>query len=397
MRICIVSPFAYGINISPRLYQATLLAEKGHKVLFLTPHQQYMLRSMRKNRKSLMKDFQYVKMRYFNVAYPFPSLAYPFPNILEETKLICNIIKEEKVDIVHFYQPEFLTSVPLPLIKKKFNIPVLLTVNGFPGISWFYGESVVDFVGLSYTQTAVRFLMRYADKILLYATNLKQYAKRIGVPEEKMVFLPEGIEFNVPYNNNEGRETVRRKLGVSNNEKLITFTGRLVPVKGVNILIEAFKSLHDEYSNCKLLIVGDGPYRKLYEKQSGRLLNRAIIFTGLVKPRKVVKFLLASDIFVLPSLSEGIPSSLLEACLCGLPCVATNTGAIPDIIKKGESGLIIRPNDADALLQALVLLLNDEAMAMEMGKKAAERVKKLFNWNNIVRKYERICEELLKK
>jgi len=336
-------------------------------------------------------------MRYFNVAYPFPSLAYPFPNILEETKLIFNVVENEKVDIVHFYQPEFLTSIPLPLVKKKFNTPVLLTVNGFPGISWSYGASVVDFVGLSYTQTTVRFLMRYADKILLYATNLKCYAKRIGVPEGKIIILPEGIEFNAPQSTDEAREGVRMELGVSTDEKLIIFTGRLVPVKGVDILIEAFKRLHSEYTNCKLLIVGDGPYRKSYEMQSGRLLNRAVMFTGLVKPERVMKFLSVSDMFVLPSLSEGVPSSLLEACLCGLPCVATNTGAIPDIMENGKSGLIVQPNDADALLQAFILLLNNEAMVMELGKKATQRVRKLFNWDNVVRKYEKICEELLEK
>ena len=397
MKICIVSPFAYGVNISPRLHQAMLLSKMGHEVFFVTPRQQYVLHSMLGCRKPPMQDFQSVKMRYFNVAYPLPSLAYPLPNILEETKLICDIIEKEKVDIIHFYQPEFLTSIPLLLVKKKFNKPVLLTINGFPGVNWFYGIPIVNFVGLIYTQTITRFLMRYADKILLYATNLKWYAKRMGVPEEKMIFLPEGTEFNIPQNINEVREATRKELGVSITEKLIIFTGRLVPVKGVDILIRAFKVLYSKYPNCKLLIVGDGPYRKFYETQSGELLNKAILFTGLVRPEKVIKFLLASDVFVLPSLSEGIPSSLLEACSCGLPCISTNTGAIPDIISNRETGIIIKPGDEEGLFQALVQLVSDERTARIMGEGARRRVKQLFDWNSIVKQYEQICLELIRK
>jgi len=397
MKLCIVSPFAYGVNISPRLHQAILLSKRGHEVFFLTPRRQYILFSLRKNPKISIKDFQSVRMYYFGASYPLPNLAYPLPNLVEETKLICNIVKQIDVDIIHFYQPEFLTSLPLPLIRKKFNKPILLTVNGFPGSNWFYGSSIVDLAGRIYTYTITKFLVRYADRILLYATRLKSYGKRIGIPEEKMVFLPEGIEFTVPKNTEEIRETVRTEMNVSNNETLIIFTGRLVPVKGVNILIEAFKTLHNRYPECKLLIVGDGPYRKYYEKLSGKLLNKAIIFTGLVKPERVMMLLLAADIFVLPSLSEGIPSSLLEACLCGLPCIATNVGAVPDIIKNGESGIIVRPNNVDALLLALTKLLNDETMRLEMGRRAAERVRKFFNWDNIVRKYEEICKKLLRK
>lgn len=397
MNICIVSPFSHDVRIIQRMQLAIKLVQRGHNVYFVTPREQYA-----RLLKGILPDAMYenvkgVEVFYFHAIFPIRNLAYPLPDLMQEIKLICNIIERKNVDIIHFYQPEFLTSIPLPLIKKKFNKPSLLTINGFPGVSWFYGKSIVDFIGLIYTRIITSFLMRYADKILLYATNLKRYAKKMGIPEEKMVFLPEGVELTIPQNANEIREIVREELDVSNDEKLIIFTGRLVPVKGVDILIRAFKILHNIYPNCKLLIVGDGPYRKLYESQSGELLNKAIIFTGLVEPEKVVKFLLASDIFVLPSFSEGIPSSLLEACFCGLPCIATNTGAIPDIIKNMETGIIVRPGDETALLQALVWLIEDEKMAKIMGENAKKRIKQLFNWDNIIERYEQICFELIRK
>ena len=144
-----------------------------------------------------------------------------------------------------------------------------------------------------------------------------------------------------------------------------------------------------------MLIVGDGPYRELYEAQSGRLLNKSIFFTGFVSSDRVVEYLLASDIFVLPSLSEGIPSSLLEACFIGLPCIATEVGAVSDIIINGETGITIRAGDCDQLFTSLVLLVTDEATAVEMGKRAKKRITNLFNWDKIVKRYERICTELM--
>ena len=395
MNICIVSPFSHDVRIIQRMQLAIKLVQRGHNVYFVTPREQYVRLLEGKLPDTLHETLQGVEIFYFHAAFPIRNLAYPFPDLTQEIKLICDIIEKKEIDIVHFYQPEFLTSIPLPLIKRRFSKPILLTINGFPGVSWFYGRLMVDFIGLLYTQTITRVLMRYADKILFYATNLKQYAKRMGVPEEKMVFLPEGLELTIPQNVEEVRETMRRELAISSDEKLIIFTGRLVPVKGVDLLIRAFKILHNRYPNCKLLIVGDGPYRRLYESQSGELLNKAIIFTGLVEPEKVVRFLLAADVFVLPSFSEGIPSSLLEACFCGLPCIATNTGAIPDVIKNMETGIIIRPGDEKGLLQALAQLINDEKTARIMGDNARRRVKQLFNWDNIVKRYEQICFELI--
>jgi len=374
---------------------AIKLVQRGHNVYFVTPREQYVRLLEGKLPGTMHETLQGVEIFYFHAAFPIRNLAYPFPDLTQEIKLICDIIEKKEIDIVHFYQPEFLTSIPLPLIKRRFSKPTLLTINGFPGVSWFYGRLMVDFIGLLYTQTITRVLMRYADKILFYATNLKQYAKRMGVPEEKMVFLPEGLELTIPQNVEEVRETMRRELAISSDEKLIIFTGRLVPVKGIDLLIRAFKILHNRYPNCKLLIVGDGPYRRFYESQSGELLNKAIIFTGLVEPEKVVRFLLAADVFVLPSFSEGIPSSLLEACFCGLPCIATNTGAIPDVIKNMETGIITRPGDEKGLLQALAQLINDEKTARIMGDNARRRVKQLFNWDNIVKRYEQICFELI--
>jgi len=158
-------------------------------------------------------------MFYFHARFPIPNLAYPIPNLVEETGLIHKIVNREETDVIHFHQPEFLTSIPLPFVKWMLHRPTILTINGFPGTSWHYGNAMVDLAGLVYTQTVTRFLMRYADKILLYASNLKSHAKKLGVPEEKMIFPPEGITLSVPENGSQIHEGIRTELGISGDEK----------------------------------------------------------------------------------------------------------------------------------------------------------------------------------
>jgi len=396
MRICVVSPFSHDVRITPRLELAIRMARRGHRLIFVAPRGQFALRGT-KTPNIAHEKLQGVEMFYFPVRFPVSNLAYPVPDLLEETRLIHRIVSRGGVDVVHFYQPEFLTSIPLLFVKRALHKPTMLTINGFPGTSWHYGDMVVDLAGLAYTQTLTRILLQDADKVLLYATRLQKYARELGVPDSKMILLPEGVDNDFPKDAKDVRKTVRKGLGVSDDEKLIIFTGRLVPVKGVPILIEAFKRLYDSHPTVRLLVVGDGPYRGSYEALSGDLLGKAVRFTGLVTSQTVKRFLLASDIFVLPSLSEGISSSLLEASLSGLPCVVSDTGAASDIIENGKSGLIVGVNDVGALLRALSLLLEDEKMALDMGKKARSRVGREFTWDRIVKRYEWICERLVRK
>ena len=127
------------------------------------------------------------------------------------------------------------------------------------------------------------------------------------------------------------------------DEKIIIFVGALRPVKGVRYLIEAMKVIIDENRTTKLFIIGDGVERESLERLVEKLgLGDHVNFIGKVPNERVPEYMIASDVFVLPSLSEGFPVTILEAMASGLPIVATNVGGLPEIIKENENGFLVK-------------------------------------------------------
>ena len=138
----------------------------------------------------------------------------------------------------------------------------------------------------------------------------------------------------------------------------VIFCGRIVPQKGVDTLVRAFALVVKSVPSAKLILVGDGVQRLYIEKLILDLeLASYVRITGVVPRYKVQEFLSKAALFVLSSNHEGTPNTLLQAMAIGLPVVATRVGGVPDIITDGVNGLLIQPNDVNALAEAIRLLL----------------------------------------
>jgi len=147
-------------------------------------------------------------------------------------------------------------------------------------------------------------------------------------------------------------------------QRLVT-VANLVPLKGIDILI---KALH-EGPRVELMVIGDGPERKRLEELSSELkLKEFVTFTGFISQEKLSEYLHSSSIFVLPSLSEGVPRSILEAMASGMFIIATEVGGIPDVIADGKNGFLVPPNDVDALSNAIRLALADTRKLNAIGE-----------------------------
>jgi glycosyltransferase involved in cell wall biosynthesis len=189
---------------------------------------------------------------------------------------------------------------------------------------------------------------------------------------------------------------LRERLGIAENEAVILSVGRLSKEKAHADLIKAFKQLcttnHD--LNCKLVIVGDGPERESLESasvQSG--LNQRIIFAGQVAD--VQPFYAMSDVFVLPSLTEGSPNVLLEAMAAKVPVVATAVGGVPEIVENEESALLVPANDPAALAAAIARLLTDAELGRRLTRNAAEIISKHHSPHEYVRSLIAIYDEVM--
>jgi colanic acid/amylovoran biosynthesis glycosyltransferase len=152
---------------------------------------------------------------------------------------------------------------------------------------------------------------------------------------------------------------------------------RLAPEKGIEFLLEAMGLVLEKNRRVMLRIAGDGSSRASLEATAAALgISRNVVFLGQLSEARVTEELIASDLFVLPSLAEGLPVSAMEAMAIGVPVVATNIAGLGELIENGKSGLLVRPTDPDALAKAMFSLMADRDFRMnaaELGRKKIEQ------------------------
>jgi sugar transferase (PEP-CTERM/EpsH1 system associated) len=213
---------------------------------------------------------------------------------------------------------------------------------------------------------------------------------------------PEAI--NVLYNGVDGhefrpqpqvREGVRRQLGIPADALVIGSVGRMVPLKDFGTLLKAARVLATEMPNLHVVLVGSGPelaglreYVASYDQLAGR-----VIFPGTVD--HIADLLNAMDIFVLPTLMEGMSNTLLEALAVGLPAVATRVGGNPEVVAEGVCGYLFRPQDVPGLISLLRTLLRDSRLRTQFGKAARERALRDFSLETMVRHYRDFYVDLV--
>lgn len=206
-----------------------------------------------------------------------------------------------------------------------------------------------------------------------------------AMTKKEVIVIPNGIDIQ---DAKISRDAARARLGMPPGEKIIIFVGRLHPDKGLKYLIDAFAQVVREYPPAKLYIVGDGPEKQSLEAQaSGSGVGNGIVFTGAVENEKVPLYLVAADVFVLPSVSEGFPVAMLEAMAAGLPVVTTDVRGLTEIVKDGENGLVVGPRNPDAIADRLLTLMRDDALRAVMSGNNREKAGE-YSWENVALQVE---------
>ena len=183
------------------------------------------------------------------------------------------------------------------------------------------------------------------------------------------------------------RAAFKKSFGFDPDDFVVGTVGRLEPVKDQKTLLEAFSILCDKEKKAKLVIVGDGRERRnLQEKADSLNLNKRIIFTG--ERNDVDHLLKGMDVFVLPSLSEGISVTLLEAMREGVPVIVTSVGGNLEVVEDNESGVLVPTGRPDIIAHKLHYLMINKNIADSISKSAMRRLKHKFNINNCASKYE---------
>jgi glycosyltransferase involved in cell wall biosynthesis len=192
-------------------------------------------------------------------------------------------------------------------------------------------------------------------------------------------------------------ESLREQLGLKTDVRILFSLQRLSLLKRVDISIRSVRHLVDQgISNFVLLIGGTGPEAAHLKDQVEALgVQEHVRFVGLVPEQQVGEYFALADIFVFTSIFETFGIVAAQAMAAGLPVVATRSSAIPEVVEDGITGLLSQPLDVESLASNIALLLKDEDLRHEMGRKARERVARFYDWENIALQYECVLKDVL--
>jgi glycosyltransferase involved in cell wall biosynthesis len=217
--------------------------------------------------------------------------------------------------------------------------------------------------------------------------------KLYGYPNPPLI--PNGIPTDEYAPDPNKRAQWRQAHGIETHATILTHVGRFAPPKNHALLIEAFARVRTS-APLYLLLVGGGELENTVREQVAALgLESRVRFLGI--RADVAEILNASDVFVLSSRWEGNPMSVMEAMASGLPVVSTAVGGVPELVRDGETGLLVPSEDAEALAQAIQALVDDPARRQAMGAAARQHAVASFDIRHTVRGYEQLYEALLSK
>ncbi len=218
------------------------------------------------------------------------------------------------------------------------------------------------------------------DQLCAVSRVVADAAQALGTPRRPVRVVPNGADMDKcrPWPS----EQMREEFGLPLNERIVSYVGKLVPRKGVDILIEALGLLAQRPGGAPFLAAaGAGEMRGALERRAQELgLADRVRFVGKVDHDRVGRWMAAGDVFVLPSHSEGLPTVVCEAMNCGVPVVATAVDGTPEIVRDGQTGLLVPAGDARALADALARVLDDPATARRMGEEALRIGRAEYTW-----------------
>lgn len=250
-------------------------------------------------------------------------------------------------------------------------------------------------IGSAAARTVERILARCSDAIIaLSPLQAADLTDRYGIaPAGRVHVVPLGFDLG-PLRAPARRAVARTLFGFGDEEVVLGFVGRLVPVKAPGALLDAFAAARRAEPMLRLLIVGDGALRADLEEQARRsALVPFVRFAGWRDD--LVDVYAALDVLVLTSINEGTPVAILEAAAAGVPVVATSVGGVPDVLTNGRHGLLVPPGDVAALTEALLAMARSPADRRRMGEAARGEIAPRYAVDRLIQDMTGLYDRLL--
>ncbi|WP_102027217.1 N-acetyl-alpha-D-glucosaminyl L-malate synthase BshA [Salirhabdus sp. Marseille-P4669] len=348
-----------------------LLAEKGHEIHFVTSSMPFRLNRLYSN-----IYFHEVEVNHY------PLFKYP-PYDLSLASKMAEVIEREKLDIlhVHYAMPHAICAI-LAKQMVSHDVKIVTTLHGTDITVLGYDASL---------KNMIRFGIEHSDAVTAVSRSLANQTKEmLDVSKELHVvynFVDES-EYHV-----KALPDLKAQFGISEEEKVIIHISNFRKVKRVDDVVKVFEGIY-KHLPSKLLLVGDGPeYIRVRKLVHDLQLENHVLFLG--KQENVSELLSISDLLLLLSEKESFGLVLLEAMACGVPCIGTNVGGIPEVIVDNEIGFIEELGDISKMIEDAVSLLENEQKWKTFSNRSIQHVQEHFHSSKIIEQYEDLYRKLL--
>jgi glycosyltransferase involved in cell wall biosynthesis len=291
---------------------------------------------------------------------------------------LVRFIRDKKFDVVHTWI--FAANCYGRVAARRAGVRVVVTSEMAVDLWKGKGHFAID-----------RRLARITDRIVGNSQAVVDFYRHQGIPSDKLAMIRSGIEpFDPPAID---RAEVRGEFGVSSDQPLVVYAGRLAPQKGLDDLLFALDLLQHVMPDVRTLIVGAGPLRtELEELARMHKLEDKVRFLG--HRDDVPRLFSAADVVVLPSLYEGLPNVVLEAMMCGKPVVATSAPGTTEVVVDGETGLLVPPRKPAEITRALRAIILDPERAAAIGRAGRERALADFKATAMIDRFAQLYQEI---
>jgi glycosyltransferase involved in cell wall biosynthesis len=325
----------HGIFIKERMASVAQLEGRDVRVVAPVPYHPPFRLGWRWNysqvvREEVIDGIQVYHPRYFVIP-KIGMTCHGLMMFLSVAFFVKKLQRQFDFDIIdaHYVYPDGFAAVLLGAVLRK---PVVVSARG---------SDINHFPEFPFVRRLIRFTLDRTPRIIAVSQALKEATMRLGVPQDKITVIPNGVRASrfFPYS----RREARRRLGLSDDRNIVLSVGGLTSIKGFDSLIEAAKMLVEEYHEEKLslIVVGEGKLRGQLERMVRSLnLESHVQLVGSVPHGELYLWYNAANVFCLASKREGWPNVILEALACGIPVVGAAVGGIPEIIVNEEIGLV---------------------------------------------------------
>ena len=371
-------------NVCYGLSTTEELRERGYQTSFIhfdNPHREG------NNKTSLLANDPDVSLPYL-----IKSQVYTIPSLNAQRELR-ESLSRLKPDLVHASLTLSPLDFRLPELCHQLNLPLIATFH--PAFDSKLRNLTANTQQLTY-QLYAPSLAKY-DKVIVFSDMQAEVLAKLGVKEKKIDVIPNGIDIKKwkphnPYDSPTKLQLeIRRKLGT---ERIYIYMGRIASEKNVEALLRAWRSVKPK--GCRLVIVGDGPLRPTLENHSIFNKEEDVVWWGYEADQNTrIALLQIAEVFLLPSLVEGLSIALLEAMATGTACVATDAGADGEVLEHG-AGIILNTEGVTSQLRTLLPVLRDQpVLTNELGRRARLRVEEKYTLQQNIDSLENLYAKIL--